>query len=81
MSLLELYCHVDDFWKQFSPYWQAHALERQGSRHVRTPSLSISEIMTIVIYFHQSHYRNFKAYYWTSSEYCHVSASWIFACD
>jgi len=66
MSLLELFCHVDDFWKQFSPYWQAHSLERnghRGNRHVRTPRLSMSEIMTIVIYFHQSHYRNFKAYY------------------
>jgi len=63
MSLLELYCHVDDFWKQFSPYWQAHTLERQGNRHVRTPQMSMSEIMTIVIHFHQSHYRNFKAYY------------------
>lgn len=63
MSLLELYCHVDDFWKQFSPYWQAHTLERQSNRHVRTPRMSMSEIMTIVIHFHQSHYRNFKAYY------------------
>ncbi len=63
MSLLELYCHVDDFWKQFSPYWQAHTLERQGNRNVRTPRMSMSEIMTIVIYFHQSHYRTFKAYY------------------
>ena len=63
MSLLELFCHVDDFWKQFSPYWRAHTLEQQGNRHVRTPQLSMSEIMTIMIYFHQSHYRNFKAYY------------------
>ncbi len=63
MSLLELFCHVDDFWKRFSPYWQAHSLEHRGNRHVRTPQLSMSEIMTIVIYFHQSHYRNFKAYY------------------
>jgi len=63
MSLLELFCHVDDFWKQFGPEWQAHAVEHRGKRHVRTPRLSMSEIMTIVIYFHQSHYRDFKAYY------------------
>ena len=63
MSLLELFCHVDDFWKQFRPYWQAHIVERQGNRHVRTPGMSMSEIMTIMIYFHQSYYRNFKAYY------------------
>lgn len=29
----------------------------------RARSLTISEIMTILIAFHQSHYRNFKAYY------------------
>jgi len=63
MSLLELYCHVDDFWKQFKPYWQAHILQQSSGRNARAPVLSMSEIMTIVIYFHQSQYRNFKAYY------------------
>ena len=63
MSLLELFCHVDDFWKQFSPYLQSHTLEHQDKKNVRTPRMSMSEIMTIVIHFHQSHYRNFKAYY------------------
>jgi transposase len=29
----------------------------------RGRSLSVSEVMTILIHFHQSHYRNFKAYY------------------
>ncbi len=22
MSLLELYCHVDDFWQAFATYWE-----------------------------------------------------------
>ena len=30
---------------------------------MREPQLSMSEIITIIIHFHQSHYRNFKAYY------------------
>jgi hypothetical protein len=29
----------------------------------RERSLTTSEVMTILIHFHQSHYRNFKAYY------------------
>jgi transposase len=29
----------------------------------RARSLTLSEVMTILIYFHQSHYRDFKAYY------------------
>jgi hypothetical protein len=36
----------------------AGEIQRQRER-----SLSISEIITILIHFHQSHYRNFKAYY------------------
>ena len=34
-----------------------------GGRRVRAAQLSPSEIMTILIHFHQSHYRTFKAYY------------------
>lgn len=30
---------------------------------VREPRLSVSEMMTIIIHFHQSHYRDFKTYY------------------
>ena len=44
MSLLELFCHVDDFWRQFSTYWQKQMLEHNG-RRVRNPRLSVSEII------------------------------------
>ena len=63
MSLLELFCHVDEFCQTFEPEWQ-RCLVQQGTRQRNRPSqLSTSEIMTIVIHFHQSHYRDFKAYY------------------
>jgi hypothetical protein len=62
MSLLELFCAVDDFWQGFAPRWEQQQLAA-GSRRRRTPHLSESEIMTILIHFHQSQYRNFKAYY------------------
>ena len=62
-SLLELYCDVDDFWQRFQPHWeQAQLLEGCGQRR-RTGQLSPSEVMTIMIHFHQSRYRHFKAYY------------------
>jgi len=39
-------------------------LLHSGQRQRRRPrSLSVSEVMTILIHFHQSHYRHFKAYY------------------
>jgi len=62
-SLLELFCDVDDFCQTFEPLWNRQQLEIGEKKRQRTRSLSISEIMTILIAFHQSHYRDFKAYY------------------
>jgi transposase len=63
MSILELFCSVDDFWQQFAPDWH-HALLTSGQRkRLRPTQMHPSEMMTIMILFHQSHYRTFKAYY------------------
>lgn len=62
-SLLELYCDVDDFCQVYLPFWNQQQLASGGKQRQRARSLSISEIMTILIAFHQSHYRDFKAYY------------------
>jgi len=62
MSLVELFCHVDDFcqqWEMYSP----QALTHTAGQRRRQPGLRASEIMTIVVHFHQSGYRHFKAYY------------------
>ncbi len=65
MSLLELFCDVDAFCQTFYPQWQAHLLASQGRQRQRARSLCPSEIMTILILFHQSHYRDFKVFYTT----------------
>jgi transposase len=62
-SLLELFVHVDDFWQAFLPHLEQHLLSSGAIQRHRERSLSVSEVMTILIHFHQSHYRNFKAYY------------------
>lgn len=63
MSILELFCSVDDFWQQFAPTWH-HSLLAAGQRkRLRATQMHPSEMMTIMILFHQSHYRTFKAYY------------------
>lgn len=62
MSLLELFCDVDDFCRTF----EAKAQEQQlpvSARRGPISSLSTSEIMTIMIHFHQQRYRDFKSYY------------------
>ena len=63
MSLLELFCHVDDFCRAFVPQWQQVQLASGTIRRNRARSLCLSEIMTILIWFHCSGYRNFKTYY------------------
>ena len=62
MNLVELFCHVDDFCQAFEGHWIRHQLTT-GRRRRRTGQLCLSEIMTLLIWFHQSHYRDFKAFY------------------
>jgi hypothetical protein len=62
MSLLELFCDVDDFVWKFEPQRKAAQLQG-GKQRERAGQLCLSEVMTILIHFHQSHYRTFKAYY------------------
>lgn len=62
-SLEILFCHVDDYCQRFEPKWSAQRLDRDINSRKRARSLILSEIMTILIAFHQKHYRNFKHYY------------------
>ena len=63
MSLLELFCSIDDFWIAHSPQLRQLALPSVGKHRHRAGALCASEVMTIIIHFHQSQYRHFKAYY------------------
>ena len=63
MGVDDLFCDIDDFCHLFLPDWQ-HQLLTNGERNrFRACRLALSEIMTILVYLHQSQYRNFKAYY------------------
>lgn len=62
-SLVELFCDVDDFCQVFIPVLEKQLLESGAIQRRRSRSLCVSEVMTILIHFHQSHYRDFKAYY------------------
>ncbi len=61
MSLVELFCAVDEFCVRMDAQQITKQLGK-GKRG-RKASLCGSEVMTILIHFHQSHYRDFKAYY------------------
>jgi hypothetical protein len=62
-SLEELFCSVDDFCQKHQSQSQQKLLSDGGKHRNRARGLCLSEIMTIIILFHQSHYRNFKSYY------------------
>jgi hypothetical protein len=62
-SLLELFVSVDDFCQVFLPFWERKLMQDGSKKRRRAGELSVSEIMTIIIHFHQSHYRDFKTYY------------------
>lgn len=71
MSVLELFCQVDDFWNTFAPRFRAYQVQTRAIKRQRRRQLAESEVMTILIAFHQSHYRTFKAYYLE-----HVCVAW-----
>ena len=64
MDLTALFCDVDDFVskKEISTF-QIKAIGENKAHRIRACTLSDSEIMTIIIAYHQSGYRNFKAFY------------------
>lgn len=63
MELVTLFYLIDEFCKEFEPTWRATRLaseERQRTRYCR---MTLSEILTIVVHFHQSNHKTFKYYY------------------
>jgi hypothetical protein len=62
-SLLELFCNVDDFCKEIKPELDKKMLMSGEMQRTRERNMTISEMMIILISFHQSSYRNFKAFY------------------
>lgn len=63
MSLEDLFCDIDDFCRLFLPAWHRQLLTDGARQRQRASRLTLGEILTILIEFHQSQYRNFKAYY------------------
>ena len=61
MSILKLFWHVDDFYQSLVTRENATLLGVARKRGP-APRLSLSEVMPVLIHFHQSHYRDFKAY-------------------
>lgn len=60
--LVDIFCHIDDFCKILEKEI-GKKLIGSNSKLGRKPSLSMSEILTIIIFYQFSGYKNFKSYY------------------
>ena len=63
MDITEIFCFIDDFCKYFEPIWKKKLLEDGKVRRNRKGLMSLSEIMTILILYHQSRMKTFKDFY------------------
>ena len=58
-----LFCFVDDFCKGFEPWYKKSLITCGAKKRNRECKMSLSEIITILIAFHQSGMACFKYYY------------------
>ena len=64
MHIVSLFCEIDDFFLAFENYQARHQLPGTPSeKRGRPRTLHPSEVMTILVNFHQSGYQTFKDYY------------------
>ncbi|WP_028389283.1 IS982 family transposase [Legionella fairfieldensis] len=63
VPIVEIFCDIDDFCKAWFKESSFYILPSPNRKRARFCRMSASEIMTLVILFHLSHYRTFKDYY------------------
>ncbi len=63
MILTQLFVEIDDFMKEFEVTMKQKLIRDGKMKRDRNTRLSLGEIMTIIVYFQMSGYRNFKDYY------------------
>ena len=63
MDRLTVFCEVDDFCLQFEPRLNQMLLADGTRRRIKPSRLSKAEVITILILFHRSGFRNLKTFY------------------
>lgn len=62
-KVIEIFCNLDDLMQEFKKFEAKFWLFGNNSIPTRTPQLSDSEIITILVLYHQSGYKTFKDFY------------------
>ena len=60
-KITQIFFHIDEFCKSFNAYLESQSIGRKRRR--RQPTMSISEICTILVLYHLSGFKCFKAFY------------------
>ena len=68
-DLIAIFCDIDDFCNAFEPMYYRRLLHMGQRQRARRTALTLRETLTLLVYFHWSHYRTFKHY---STEYVAV---------
>jgi hypothetical protein len=63
VDILSLFCEIDDFCKIFEKVWRKRQLSGRKKRRNRATGLNQAEVMTILVLYHQSGYKNLKSFY------------------
>jgi len=63
LEIIKIFFYVDEFCKQFIPVWNKYLIGNREIKRIRKDVLSYSEIITILILYHNSKTKNFKEFY------------------
>ena len=63
MDIVNIFCDIDDFCRHLLTARYPQLAAPAPARHHRSARLTLSEVMTILVFFHTSHYRTCKHFY------------------
>jgi Transposase DDE domain len=63
MDILTVFCEIDDFCNEFEPRFNQMLIGDGTRQRTKPGAMSLSEVMTILVMFHLSGYRNLKTFY------------------
>jgi DDE family transposase len=73
MDIVALFCDIDEFCVEFEPVLRRYALGVKQRQ--RASTMHLSEVLTILVWFHMIGYREFKRYY---TQYVQRELRWAF---
>jgi hypothetical protein len=62
-QLIAIFCDIDDVCQAFEPVYYRPLLHAGQRPRTRQTALALSQMMTLLVYCHWSHYRTFQHYY------------------